>query len=265
MSFQLTVRRGLPALLLVLVALAGATGCASTQATRDDELRIKKAQSHFNLAVDHANNDRLELALRELLAAEKLDPKNPQIQHALGIGYLRKGRQELAEAHLRAALELRPEYQDARYNLSTLLLSQGRYAECITESKRLYDDPTFTAPWRALTNWGWAAYRLGNVEEGREHLRYSREYNGRYWPTHLDLGILEAEQGDTAEAIQSFERVIELASEPSAVAEASYRIAEIFVAQGRREEAMGHLRAAVDKAPSDPWGKKSEAYLKKLR
>ena len=122
---------------------------------------------------------------------------------------------------------------------------------------------------KPVGDWKWY-YPSGNPlrEEsftaGRED-GTSREYNARYWPTHLNLGILEAEQGNASAALESFERVLELAREPSAIAEASYRIAEIYVAQGRREEAMGHLRAAVVKAPSDPWGKKSEAYLRQLR
>ena len=51
----------------------------------------------------------------------------------------------------------------------------------------------------------------------------------------------------------------------SATAEASYRLAEIYVSLGMREQAVGHLRSAVMKAPSDPWGKKSEEYLRLLR
>ena len=189
-----------------------------------------------------------------------------------GQAYYRRGELQNAQRDLRRAMELDPTATrvlealgDVTYALRDYEHAAGRYAECVIESKRLYDDPTFTSPWRALTNWGWASYRLGNVEEGREHLRTSREYNARYWPTHLNLGILEAEQGNRSAAIESFERVLELAQEPSAIAEASYRIAEIYVAQGRREEAMGHLRAAVGKAPSDLWGKKSEAYLRQLR
>jgi len=248
-----------------LLALAPVLGCASALPAEDEDLNIRKAGSHFNLAADHADNGRIELALRELLTAARLDPGNPRIQHSLGIVYLQKGKVAEAELHLLRALEIRPDYAGARFNLSTLYLNQGRYEDCIQQSKILYDDATFTSPWRALTNWGWAAYKLGRVEEARQQLEHSLDFRGRYWPTLLNLGILEAEQGHKVEAIGYFADVLEIKPGPSATAEANYRLAEIYVSLGKREQAVGHLRTAVVKAPRDPWGKKSEEYLKLLR
>jgi hypothetical protein len=49
------------------------------------------------------------------------------------------------------------------------------------------------------------------------------------------------------------------------VAEASYRLAEIYVSIGKRKRAVGHLMTAVAQAPGDLWGKKSEEYLRLLR
>jgi len=254
-----------PWLAVGLLVLAPLLGCATAPSAEDEELKIKKAGSHFNLAADHADNGRLELALRELLAAERFDPGNPRIKHSLGMVYLQKGKAAEAEAYLLRALEIWPEYGQARFNLATLYLNQERYEECIEHSKILYDDATFSSPWRALTNWGWADYKLGRVEEARRRLEYSRDFRARYWPTLLNLGILEAEQGHKVEAIRYFADVLEIEPGPSATAEANYRLAEIYVSLGKRKQAVGHLRTAVVKAPDDPWGKKSEEYLKLLR
>ncbi len=245
--------------------LSGASGCATSKARADDRQGQKRAYAHFNMAADHMNNGRVELAVRELLSAERLDPDNMQVQHALAIAFLRKGKQKEAEQRFEKILTLNPQALEARYNLSTLYLNQGRYAHCIEQSKILLDDPTFTTPWRALTNWGWAAYKLGEPGVAREQLEYAREHNGGYWPTLLNLGILEQAQGNRMEAIRSYEQVLGLSPGPSATAEANYRIAEIYIAMGKQRKAMGHLRTAVVKAPDDPWGKKSEAYLKTLR
>lgn len=245
--------------------LGGASGCVTSNAKADDRKDQKRAYAHFNIAADHMDHGRVELAVRELLMAERLDPENARVQHSLAIAYLRKGKQAEAERRLERILKLRPEVLEARYNLSTLYLHQGRYAECIEQSKILFDDPTFTAPWRALTNWGWAAYRLGDVDAARRQLEYARDQNSHYWPTLLNLGILEQEQGNRMEAIRSYEHVLGLSPGPSATAEANYRLAEIYVSMGKQREALGHLRTAVVKAPDDPWGRKSEEYLKALR
>ena len=248
-----------------LLALAPVFGCATAPSAEDEELNRKRAASHFNLAADHADNGRIELALRDLLTAARLDPGDPRTQHSLGIVYLQKGKIAEAEVHLLRALEIRPDYGQARFNLSTFYLKQERYEESLQHSKILYDDATFAWPWRALTNWGWAAYKLGRVEEARQQLEHSRKFRSHYWPTLLNLGILEAEQGHKVEAIGYFADVLETKPGPSAAAEANYRLAEIYVSLGRRKQAVGHLRTAVVKAPSDPWGKKSEEYLKLLR
>lgn len=255
------LRRLSPGLLALLLSF----GCATTQPEEDPELKLRRSRSHFDMAVDHMQNDRVELALRELYKAETYDPDNARIQHGMAIALLQKGKTEEGEARLRRALEIAPAYQEARFNLSTLLMNLGRYEECIEQAKILYDDPTYTSPWRALTNWGWAAHQLGRNVEARRNLEFARDSSPHYWPTLLNLGILEAEAGNRSEAIQYFSHVLKLDPGPSATAEASYRLAEIYVSLGKRREAVGHLRTAVVKAPGDPWGKKSEAYLKLLR
>lgn len=240
-------------------------GCATAASEAEREQNARRARSHFDLGADHIAHDRLELGLRELLMAERIDPRNARVQHGLGIAYLRRGKVQEAEQHLLRAVELDPDEHEARFNLSTLYLNLERYDECIEQSALLTDDATFSSPWRSLTNWGWALYRQGDEAEARHKLESALRFNPHYWPTHMNLGILEAEQGRRPEAIQHFSRVLELEPGPSATAEASYRLAEIYVSLGRREQAVGHLRTAVVKAPSDPWGRKSEEYLKLLR
>ncbi len=258
--------RAIAALLMASVLLlAGPLGCATSSPKEDADLRTKRARVHFNLAVDHIEKGRIELGLRELLIAEQFDPGNPRIHHALGAAYLRKEKVAEAEQHLLRALEIRPDYQDARFNLSSLYLLLERYEECLEHSEILFDDPTFVSPWRALTNRGWAVYKLGRIAEARRDLERSREYKPGYWPTLLNLGILESEQGRKLEAIRFYTRLLELRPGPSAEAEVNYRLGEIFVALGKRERAVGYLRTAVMKAPSGRWGRKSEEYLKLLR
>jgi hypothetical protein len=48
-------------------------------------------------------------------------------------------------------------------------------------------------------------------------------------------------------------------------AQANYRIGEIYIALGKRERAIGHLKAAVVQTPGGPWGAKSEESLSLLR
>lgn len=250
-----------------LTCAALGAGCATGGSPAEKLAIAHRARSHYDIGSDHLKNGQVEMALRDYLAAASLDPINPDYQMAVGMTYVRKQRYVEAEQHLRRALEIAPAFHDARFNLSTLLLGIGRFEEARVEAQLLYDDPTFPAPWRALSNRGWAEFRLGRIAEARETFALTRKFNPTYLPALLNLGILESEQGRRPEAIQLFEAVIAQQPPPHAeiAAEANFRLGEIYVSLGKRNRAVAYLTAAVVKAPSGPWGRKSEQVLKQLR
>jgi Tfp pilus assembly protein PilF len=249
-----------------LLALLVLPGCASTQAERfEAQNRIKKANSHFEIGVDHLENGRYANGLRELRVAESLDPKNSRIQAGLAEAYMRKGKAVEAEAHLVRALEIDPSFHDARLNLSGLYLMIGRYADASEQSRILADDPTFPGVWRAYTNRAIAELSLDHDGVAREQLDLAIDFNKNYWPALLTLGMLEKKEGRPVESIQYFQRALEQGPAPNARAEVNYRMAEVYVSLGKRAKAVDHLMTAVAQTPDGEWGRKSEEYLKILR
>jgi Tfp pilus assembly protein PilF len=251
------------AALLLLLALPG---CATSQADRlEAQHRIKQANSHFEVGVDHLENGRYSNGLRELRVAEGLDSENPRIQAALAEAYMRKGKVADAEAHLLRALEIQPAYHDARLNLSGLYLMIGRYEDAAVQAEVLVDDPTFPGVWRAYTNRAVAELGLGDNAEARRQLELAIDFEKNYWPALLSLGILEKKEGRPVEAISFFQRALEQKPAPNARAEVNYRMAEVYVSLGKRKKAVNHLMSAVAQTPDGEWGKKSEEYLQILR
>jgi tetratricopeptide (TPR) repeat protein len=250
---------------LVCVALLAGSGCATTQKDQDLEQRLKQANSHFEIGVDHLDNGRYALGLRSLLQAEELDPKNARYQVAIAEAYMHRGRPDEAEAHLLRALELYDGFHDARLNLSALYLMLGRNDEAARQAQILVDDATFPATWRALTNLGIAEIRRGRLDAAREALNLAYEYNRTYWPALLALGILEQKSGRMRESIAYLNQALDQKPSPGARAEVNYRLGEIYVSLGKRDTAMEYLKTAVASSPDGEWGKKSEAYLKILR
>jgi Tfp pilus assembly protein PilF len=250
---------------LCSLALLLGVGCATSTQRADDELRLKQANSHFNLGIDYLRNERLALAIRELLASEQLDPQNPRTQQALADAYSMRGKPVEAEQHYLRTLQLDPTLHEARLNLSYLYIQLGRYEESLVHASRLADDATFSGPWRALVNKGVAEYRLGQRDAARNSLRLGLEYRNGYWPALFYLGTFEMEEGHQLEALGFFRQVLEQEPDLAVQAETNYRIGEIYVSLGKRRQAIGHLQAAVAQTPGGPWGVKSEEYLKLLR
>jgi tetratricopeptide (TPR) repeat protein len=254
-----------PIVWFCVLALLLGIGCANSMSGPEQALRLKKADSHFNLGLDYIRNERIALGLRELQFAESFDPTSPKIHLALANVYLIRGKPEEAEQHYLRTLEIEPSYHEARINLSILYNRLDRYQESLAHTSILVGDATFPSPWRALANKGRAEYQLGQVEEARRTLELGFEYRGDYWPTLLYLGILKADEGRRLEGISLFRQVLEQEPGLEVQAQANFRIGEVYIALGERDRAIGYLRAAVAKTPGGPWGEKSEEYLNRLR
>lgn len=244
--------------------LATGLGCATPDPAKVAD-KERQARSHYGLALNHLREGRTGIAIRELLAAQALSPNDPWIDLSLAEAYRLKGHSPDSERHLKRALELRPDLHAAKLNLSALYIQSERYEEAVKMSQELLADATFPVPWKALTNQGYALYKLGRNAEARQAFDHALEYHERFWPARLDLAILDEEEGRRLEALEGLEQVLALKPGPVAEAECHYRIATIYISLGNRAKAVHHLSAASETKPSGEWGKRSADYLKRLR
>jgi len=250
---------------VLFFALSLGLGCASSGPQPDPERQARRAQAQMDIGIDHLRNGRSALALRDLLLAETLDPNSARIQLALGEGYLVLGRIEQSERHFRRALELDPREFEARMHLSALLIHAKHYREALRECRILVDDPTFPSPWRALSNCGRAQLELGELGEARESLERALDYGVGFWPAALTLGILADRQGKREEAMTRFYEVLDRNPSPPVKSEVHYRLGEVFVALGERQQALAHLSRSVAEAPESFWARQSEDYIEQMR
>jgi type IV pilus assembly protein PilF len=257
-------KRALSMGLCAALALSLLSGCTTARGRAENADRARRATAHLNLGMDHLQSGRSALGLRELLVAESLDPTNPLVQGALGEAYFSSQKLKEAESHFLNAIRIDPDYHEATLSLSALYIVLARYEETIALCAGLADDPTFPGPSRALANLGWAQFQLGRLDEARKAFAQALEFNDKYWPAMLSMATLEAHQGRRMEAIAMLQRVIDLSPGPRVEAEANYRLAENYIALGRRDRAVGHLTTAVARAPDGEWGRRSEEYLKLL-
>lgn len=245
-------------------------GCVMTprSVALDGPNTVTEGRAKRDLGIDYLASRRTAMAIRELKGALALEPLDPQTHLWLGEAYRRKGRVDEAESYLVRAIELAKPIVDtsteqaARLNLSALLSQLGRYEESLQHCEVLAADPTFSSPWRPLTNCGWSLLQMGRLEEARAHFEEALDFHPRFGPALLNLGILQAKQGHTLAAVSIFERAIDVGSlNSSTLGEAHYRLGEIFVGLGRRDMAVEHFRAASESSPDRDWGTQSQAYL----
>lgn len=112
-------------------------------------------------------------ALQELLAAEKLDPRNPLIHNNLALVYYVRERTDLSEKHFREALRLEPAYSDARNNFARTLIDQKRYDEAKGLLDTVLKDLTYAGGDRAWLNLGIIHFEQKNWSEARRAFEQS--------------------------------------------------------------------------------------------
>jgi len=256
-------RRALGALALGALLAAG---CGTPSGPEEPKPDPKvQARTRYDLGVDHLNSGRPPMAIRELRFADQLMPDDPYVKHALGVAYWRGGHLPEAIDELERAVVLKPDFQGATLSLSAVYVQAERYDDAIRTAQKLVDDPTFGAPWQPLTNIGWAYYKKGQVAEARAAYQQAIDFRPTFWRALLNLGILEAEQGDRDRALALFRGVLDQRPGPYADAEVNFRIGEIYAARGENDQAVAHLTAAAENKASGEWGKRSEEALKVLR
>lgn len=259
----------------VLVAVLGvsllAMGCSHTgpKPFQPDQNRI--AASVRDVGIDLLNQGRTAMAIRKLNDARSRNPKDPITYLSLGEAYRRKGMLEEAKGNLLRALELNEDSQDYNHqetllNLSALYIQLGQYEAARQQCEKLVDDPTFSTPWRALTNLGWAEYKLGELSSARSSFEEALEFHPRYPPAHLNLGMLDQKEQRWLAAIRHYEHVVDSNQMPAnGIAEANFHMAEIYVSLGEREKAIAHFELALERSPYGLWGEQSQSYLELLR
>ncbi len=269
-SRQADVKRLRGIAMVALAAALLALGCA-TGVSPEEAKRIERAEAARDVAVDHLAQGRTAMAIRKLQQAAELNPTDEQVYMWLGEAYRRKGLLDRAEQNLLKALALVEDpsafnHQETTLNLSGLYIQMKRYDEAIAICERLVDDPTFATPWRALTNRGWAQLKAGRRSDARASLEAAIDFHPRYSPALLNLGILEQKDQHHLRAIEYFERALEGGRLGyDGIAEANYRLAEIYVSLGKRRKAIEHFNVALERSPYGRWGTQSKSYLELLR
>lgn len=133
-------------------------------------------QARMNRAVALARLGDADAALAEAESVLALDPERPDVHRVLGQVYLYKGDFEQAKPHFRKALELQPQDVGTMINVGTMFVSELKYDEAIPLFERAVAlDGTQVM---ARYNLGVSCWRVGRVEEAREHLARAKEMAG---------------------------------------------------------------------------------------
>lgn len=249
-----------------------------------EALRINPlaAEVHNNYAVALQREGRLDDALRAYEEASRLDPGFVEVRYNIGVLHQSAGRLTAAVKTYQVVIGRRPDHGPAHYNLGTVLARQGRIDEALrhfreaarlqrsdwlahaTLGKVLLDlgrvEEAIAAQRMALAvapasedvragtraDLGTALASAGRIEEAMAEFREAVKLDPERVEAWTTLGLLAAETGELGEAEIAFRRVLQ--ASPDAAAHDN--LALVLLRQRRTDEAVHHLREAIQLDPA---------------
>jgi len=168
-----------------------------------------------------------------------IDPSDVEAYTSLGQLHLRAGRHSEAAELSRTALELDAAHREARYVHATALIRMGNNEEGAAEMQVFQRLQAQDAEARARTfelgrlrREAAVSRAAGDRENAVALLRRALVYEPTSAASHLDLGIMLLEAGQSAEAIERLNTAVAL----NAALDVHRHLAKAYAAQGQTEE-----------------------------
>ena len=209
----MTLRYWLLAAGLMLLGLAGVSGCASRfdglsatggeaeMVTESDEPDARRrARIRLELALGYFENGQTAIALDELKQSITADSNYAEAYSLRGLVYMRLNDFRLSEDSFKRALTLNPRDSNIMHNLGWLYCQQARYAQAQQLFSQALANPQYgerAKTWRAQ---GLCLVRAGQLAEGEQSLFKSYEFDAGNPVTSYNLASLLFQRSDFARA-----------------------------------------------------------------
>jgi arylsulfatase A-like enzyme/cytochrome c-type biogenesis protein CcmH/NrfG len=195
-----------------------------------------------NLSVKAGRLSEAATAYQQALA---IDPENHGAIFSLAITYKSMGRLEDAEAGFERLRALDPRDGRAAFQLADIRMRRRDFAAAETLLKGALENGTERAP--LLVKLAECHIQTNRAGEGERLLREALAVRPDVPDAHYALGLLRENAGQPIAAIAEYEA--ELRVNPRNHA-ASFNLAKLLAAAGRRTEALARLREAVTSNPA---------------
>lgn len=207
------------------------------------EIAPDDAELHNALGWTFFQLDRSEDAIEEYKRALELDPEHAKAHNNLALAYLDLGNFPFAAQHFDKSLALNPRaeiYSDLGYTLERMGLDDQAHE---LYRKAIEMDPSCAS---AHLNMGASLVEKARYEEAEPH--YRAAIPGRPTAsTYSGLGYVLDRNGKPDEAIEQFERAIEI--DPTYF-EAYNNMASTLARQGKLDEAAAFYRKSIEQKPN---------------
>ena len=225
------------------------------------EVRKKQEEASRNLGEAYMQQGDFSSALRELLKADKIYPKDPLLQNDLGLAYMAKDRLDLAITHFKKAVKLKPDYAPAINNMGTAYLAKREWDVAISCFKEIIDDVLYATPHYPLTNLGWAYYNKQEYELAEKYYRDALNLEPNFVIALRGLGQTYIAMERAADAVAMLEKAVK--NYPRS-AESYFYLARAYSLSGEYKKAISAYNKVIELAPDSAIARAAEKKVEKI-
>lgn len=235
----------------------------SNYSVKEKSVRDKKTDLYFAQGTEMLVKKDYSRALEYLLEAQKLSPKDSEIQNNLGMAYFFKKRMEKAKQHLERSIDLNPKNSDARNNYASILFREKNYQEAKKQYNAVKNDLIYPHQYRTNYNLALIEEIEGNQAQMIKLLGESVAERDDFCPAHFKLANYYFKRNELSSALKNFKK----ASKGTCYKDAAplYYQAKIWLRLAAPEKSMGKLSEILSNFPASPFAKRAKTELEKIQ
>jgi tetratricopeptide (TPR) repeat protein len=191
-------------LLSTLLFLSVIISSCSSNKVKEPTAEEKRAMIYYGQGTRDLVDKDYTKALKNLLEANALKPHDTKIHTNLGMAYYFKKNHDLALKHLNRALEIDTKNSDARQNIATIYMEQGKLDLAEHQYQLVLKDLVYESQYRTYYNLGILELRRNNFAKSIEHFKASIGVNENYCPAFYQLGKIHYNQNNYKSALKMF-------------------------------------------------------------
>lgn len=241
--------------LLLSFCLASCSGLKSKEKSNAEQTK----ELYYDEGTRYLMEKNYTAALEKLIEAERIAPRDSQVQNNLGMAYFFKKRSDLAIEHITKSIALDPANTDAKLNLGGIYFDNARYEEALQLFLKVKENLIYPAQFRNFYNLGLTLTKLGKDAEAKENFQLSINEKEDYCPSHFQLGLIFKKERNYDKALEHLEEASKgiCYNEPSPF----YEQALILTSMGRTKQARDRFLDITMRFKNDPLAMKAKIKL----
>ena len=218
-----------------------------------NQKNIQRSENHHKIAVGLISECDKRRALRHLLKATQLNPKDFLIRHTLATVYYSMDRYDKALAELKKILKIKSSFTEARVNLARIYIDMNRPDKSLKEIEMAEKDMTYTNYLKLISQKALAYYKKGNYRNAKKWLAEAHSLpKGKNCFIYLHLGKTELALGELAQSELYLKKALSAcAKEKPVCSEPTYEehlvLARLYLKKGDKKRAKYHLNLFLRK------------------